>query len=162
MGHRAAPGPGPRRCRGRSALVRQESGHVAVEQPVGASSAQAPGNEIPDWMLSGWSWGPFLLPLPWVCWNGNAPLKFVAAMVFIADFVPGAKVVGIVAGLVLGIYLGIKGNRIMAANREFRNVDAFVAVRTAWAYWGLGVSCVELILLLVALGAVPTQRPPHF
>jgi|HubBroStandDraft_1064217.scaffolds.fasta_scaffold44171_2 hypothetical protein len=110
-------------------------------------------------MLSGWSWGPFLLPLPWVWWNGTTALKFISAVIFIADFVPDVKVVARVAGVVLGIYLGFKGNRIMAANREFRNLDEFIAVQTAWAYWGLGVSFALAVFVLAALGALPTVRP---
>lgn len=108
---------------------------------------QAPGNAIPEEILARWSWGPFFLWLFWVWWNADQKLKIAAAVIFVCEFIPFINFLAGIAALALAIYLGLKGNRIMAANRQFTSVEQFVAVQTAWAKWG-----VILLIVSVALG----------
>jgi hypothetical protein len=108
---------------------------------------QAPGNAIPEEILARWSWGPFFLWLFWVWWNADQKLKIAAAVIFVCEFIPFINFLAGFAALALAIYLGLKGNRIMAANRQFTSVEQFVAVQTAWAKWG-----VILLIVSVALG----------
>ncbi len=62
------------------------------------------------------------------------------------NFIPFVHFLSLPASLVFAIYLGIKGNRIMAANRQFASLADFVAVQTAWAKWGLIVFVVSVLL----------------
>jgi hypothetical protein len=111
-----------------------------------AEFPQAPGNAIPEEILARWSWGPFFLWLFWVWWNADQKLKIAAAVIFVCEFIPFIGFLAALAALGLAIYLGLKGNRIMAANRPFSSVEQFVAVQTAWAKWGVIVFIVGIAL----------------
>jgi hypothetical protein len=112
---------------------------------------QAPGNAIPEEILARWSWGPFLLWLFWVWWNADQKLKIAAAVIFVCEFIPFVNFIAGLAGLAFAIYLGLKGNRIMAANRQFTSVEQFVAVQTAWAKWGVIVFIVSVALIVLSM-----------
>lgn len=112
---------------------------------------QAPGNAIPEDILARWSWGPFLLWLFWVWWNADQRFKIAAVVIFVCNFIPFLNFVSGFAALAMAIYLGLKGNRIMAANRQFPGgVPEFTAVQTAWARWGIIVLCVSLALIVLS------------
>ena len=122
-----------------------------------SASAQAPGNQIPEEILSRWSWGPFFLWLLWPFWNADNTHKIIAAAIFVSNFIPIIHVISPIAALGFAIYLGIKGNRLMAANRQFASLADFQAVQTAWAKWGLIVFAVCIVLgivMFVIFGAV--------
>ena len=122
-----------------------------------AGQPQAPGNAIPEEILSRWSWGPFFLWLFWPFWNADNTHKIIAAAIFVCNFIPFVHFLSLPASLIFAIYLGIKGNRIMAANRQFTSLAQFVAVQTAWAKWGLIVFIVSIVLgvlLFVIFGAI--------
>jgi hypothetical protein len=116
-----------------------------------AQFPQAPGNAIPEEILARWSWGPFFLWLFWVWWNADQRFKIAAAVIFVCEFIPFLNFIAAPAGLVLAIYLGLKGNRIMAANRQFTSVEQFVAVQTAWAKWGIIVLIVSVVLGILSV-----------
>ena len=125
---------------------------------------QAPGNAIPEEILARWSWGPFFLWLFWVWWNADQKLKIAAAVIFVCEFIPFINFLAGFAALGLAIYLGLKGNRIMAANRQFTSAEQFVAVQTAWAKWGvivLIVSVALIILSMVLFGAAMMAAGMH-
>jgi hypothetical protein len=125
---------------------------------------QAPGNAIPEEILARWSWGPFFLWLFWVWWNADQKLKIAAAVIFVCEFIPFINFLAGFAALALAIYLGLKGNRIMAANRQFTSVEQFVAVQTAWAKWGVIVLIVSValgILSVVLFGAAMMAAGMH-
>lgn len=125
---------------------------------------QAPGNAIPEEILARWSWGPFFLWLFWVWWNADQKLKIAAAVIFVCEFIPFINFLAGFAALALAIYLGLKGNRIMAANRQFTSVEQFVAVQTAWAKWGVIVLIVSValgILSVVLFGAAMMAAGVH-
>ena len=120
---------------------------------------QAPGNAIPEEILSKWSWGPFFLWLFWPFWNADNTFKIIAIAIFVSNFIPFIHFLSWPASLIFAIYLGIKGNRIMAANRQFSSLAEFQAVQTAWAKWGVIVFAVTIvlgILLFVVFGAIMT------
>ncbi|HEX3468205.1 MAG TPA: hypothetical protein VHT05_09025 [Candidatus Elarobacter sp.] len=115
-----------------------------------AEFPQAPGNAIPEEILARWSWGPFFLWLFWVWWNADQRFKIAAAVIFVCNFIPFVNFISGIAALALAIYLGLKGNRIMAANRSFPGgVEQFVAVQTAWARWGIIMLCVSVVLMVL-------------
>jgi hypothetical protein len=89
-------------------------------------STQAPGNNIPEELTRRWSWGGFLLWFLWALWNANTTVKWTTLAAFLLNFVTGG-----IAGLALGIYFGINGNRIAARDRSFPSVDAYRAVQLA-------------------------------
>ena len=100
------------------------------------TSAQAPGNAVPEELLNRWSWGPFFLWLLWPFWNADSTHKIIAIAIFVCNFVPIVHFLSFPASLIFAIYLGIKGNRLMAANRHFSSLADFVAVQSAWAQLG--------------------------
>ena len=124
-----------------------QPGVAAVEFP------QAPGNAIPEEILARWSWGPFFLWLFWVWWNADQKLKIAAAVIFVCEFIPFLNFIAWLAALGLAIYLGLKGNRIMAANRQFQSTEQFVAVQTAWAKWGI-IAIIAGIVLGILFGVL--------
>ncbi len=136
-----------------------------MQQSIAAAQLpQAPGNAIPEEILARWSWGPFFLWLFWVWWNADQKLKIAAAVIFVCDFIPFLNFIAGFAALGLAIYLGLKGNRIMAANRQFTSVEQFVAVQTAWAKWGVIVliaSVAIMILFTVLFGAAMMAAGMH-
>ena len=119
--------------------------------PMLGTTAQAPGNAVPDQLLDRWSWGPFFLWLFWVFWNADSTHKIIALAIFVCNFIPFVHFLAWPASLIFAIYLGIKGNRLMAANRQFASLDDFVAVQTAWARWGLIVTVVLIALVVFAI-----------
>ena len=116
-----------------------------------SATAQAPGNAVPEQLLNRWSWGPFFLWLFWVFWNADTTHKVAALAIFVCNFVPFVHFLAWPASLVFAIYLGIKGNRLMAANRQFGSLQEFVAVQTAWARWGVIITIVWIALTLFAI-----------
>jgi len=115
-----------------------------------STTPQAPGNAIPEQLLSRWTWGPFFLALFWVFWNADTTHKIIAVSIFVGNFIPFINFLAGPAGLAFAIYLGLKGNRLMAANRQFSSLQEFIAVQTAWARWGVIVFLVSIAFLVVA------------
>lgn len=115
------------------------------------TSAQAPGNAIPEEMLNRWSWGPFFLWLFWPFWNADNNHKIIAIAIFVSNFIPIVHFVSLPATLIFAIYLGIKGNRLMAAFRQFSSLADFVAVQSAWARWGVIVFLVSIVFVVFAV-----------
>lgn len=115
------------------------------------TSAQAPGNAVPEELLNRWSWGPFFLWLLWPFWNADSTHKIIAIAIFVCNFVPIVHFLSFPASLIFAIYLGIKGNRLMAANRHFSSLADFVAVQSAWARWGLIVFLVSIVFVIFAV-----------
>ena len=113
------------------------------------TTPQAPGNAIPEQLLSRWSWGPFFLWLFWPFWNADTTHKIIAISIFVGEFIPFLNFIAAPAGLAFAIYLGLKGNRLMAANRQFSSLQEFVAVQTAWARWGVILFIVGIVLCVV-------------
>jgi hypothetical protein len=131
-----------------------QSGPTAIGT---SAMAQAPGNAVPEEVLSRWTWGPFFLWLLWPFWNADTTHKIIAIAIFVCNFVPVIHFLTLPASLVFAIYLGLKGNRIMAANRHFSSLADFQAVQSAWAKWGLIVFVVTILLgflLFVLFGAI--------
>lgn len=116
-----------------------------------AQLPQAAGNAIPEEILARWSWGPFFLGVLWVWWNADQKLKIAAAVIFVCCWIPFINFIGGLAALAFAIYLGLKGNRTMAANRQFQSTEQFVAVQTAWAKWGVIVFIVDLALIVISM-----------
>ena len=116
-----------------------------------SATTQAPGNAVPDQLLDRWSWGPFFLWLFWVFWNADSTHKIIAIAIFVCNFIPFVHFLAWPASLVFAIYLGVKGNRLMAANRQFASLADFVAVQTAWSRWGVIVFIVSTVLVVLTI-----------
>ncbi len=103
-----------------------------------------------------WSWGASFLWIFWVFPNGGAGLK-ATALVLVALFFVGRALGAVAASaawLLIAIYLGINGSRIMAANRRFSTPEQHAAVQQAWDRLGLGTfvvfaGAVAVIMLTV-------------
>jgi len=118
-----------------------------VQPAVAPQNSASTGNAIRK-RFSPMELGPFFLWLFWVWWNADQKLKIAAAVIFVCEFIPFINFLAGFAALGLAIYLGLKGNRIMAANRQFTSAEQFVAVQTAWAKWGVIVLIVSVALII--------------
>ena len=127
-------------CTGCGASIsgRMQLGTENITATAFTFSTQAPGNNIPEELTRRWSWGGFLLWFLWAFWNANTTVKWITLAAFVLNIVTGG-----IAGLALGIYFGINGNRIAARDRSFPTVDAYRAVQRAWANAGVIVLLVS-------------------
>ena len=118
---------------------------------------QMPGNAIPEDILAKWTWGPFWLAPLWSFWQADTFHKVLGVVLALLSFTTGFFLIVLLG---YGVYLGIRGNRIAAANRRFASVDEFLAVQRAWSQWGLIGFIVQTILIaglffmLLALGVL--------
>ena len=105
---------------------------AGLDSPVGVPNTSSPvSNDI-----AGWNWGAFLLPLFWSIGNQT----WIGLISIISPL-----------GIIMGIYLGLKGNELAWKNRKFESVDQFKAVQKAWTKWGL---IVDIILVVLSIAAI--------
>jgi zinc ribbon protein len=118
---------------------------------------QAPGNAVPEEILAKWTWGPFWATPLWAFWQGDTLHKVLGVVLTLLSFMTGFFAVVLLG---YGVYLGIRGNRIAAANRRFASLDEFLAVQRAWSTWGFIGFIVEMMLfgfiifMIIALGVL--------
>ena len=143
-------------------LSRPSSGGSGAQAGIGVAFApavlpQAPGNAVPEDILARWSWGPFWGTPLWAFWNADTLHKVLGVVLLLL-----AWTTGIFAPVLFGygIYLGIRGNRIAAANRRFSSLAEFLAVQHAWSMWGFIAFLVQLAVFgslfffLIVLGVL--------
>jgi hypothetical protein len=77
---------------------------------------------IPPPGVKGWSWGAFLLNWIWAVFN-----KTWIGLLCLVPYV----------GLVMSIYLGIKGRELAWRNKYWDSLEHFNRVQRRWSIWGL-------------------------
>jgi hypothetical protein len=97
---------------------------------------------IPDG-VKGWSWGAFLLN--WVWAVGNRTWWGLLALV---PYV----------GLVVAIWLGIKGREMAWKNGSWDSVEHFNRVQKKWSQWAVGLMLAAVLIGILAAIAVPAYQ----
>ena len=92
--------------------------------------------------IKGWSWGAFLLNWIWAVSNKT--------WIGLLCFVP-------YLGVVIAIYLGIKGRELAWRNKRWDSVEHFNRVQRAWSTWG-----VVLVLGAASVGIIAAIALPAY
>jgi hypothetical protein len=77
---------------------------------------------VPPPGVKGWSWGAFLLNWIWAVFNKT----WIGLLCFIPY-----------VGLVVSIYLGIRGRELAWRNKRWESLDHFNRVQRKWSAWAL-------------------------
>ena len=101
------------------------------------TSGQGKSAVVPQ-EVRGWNWGAFLLT--WIWGIGNR--VWLAFLVFLP--IP-------LAAFAMSIVLGVKGSEWAWQSRKWDSIEGFKRTQRVWAYWGIGILCVSLLLTVVAV-----------
>ena len=85
--------------------------------------------------VKGWSWGGFLLNWIWAIGNKT--------WIGLLAFVP-------YIGLIVSIYLGIKGRELAWKNKKWDSLEHFNQVQRSWTKWSLIVIVGALVIGILA------------
>ncbi len=72
--------------------------------------------------VKGWSWGAFLLNWIWGVFNGTW-ISLLCLLPYV--------------GLVVSIYLGIKGRELAWRNKRWDSLEHFNSVQRRWSFWAV-------------------------
>ena len=99
------------------------------------------GSEIIPDGVKGWSWGGFLLTIIW----GLSHRVWLSLLIFIPYI-----------GLLVSIYIGIKGRELAWKNKRWESVEHFNRVQRSWSIW----SAIIAIVLsgIIASIAIPSYQ----
>lgn len=123
---------------------------LSTEQPKAPTpelennSGQGPNSEVPDIVAKRFNWGAFTFS--WIWGLGNK--TYITLLTLVLVFIP---FVGNIAAIIANIIFGIKGNRWAWQNKRWQSVEHFHKVQKKWAFWGIGLVLLGLILALVIL-----------
>ncbi|GAA5169889.1 hypothetical protein [Viridibacterium curvum] len=95
------------------------------------TSGMGKGHPIPE-DVKGWGWGPFVLSWIWALGN-----KTYIGLLALVPYV----------GLIVSIYLGIKGRELAWQNKRWDSVEHFNRIQRRWSFWAL-----VLFILIPAIG----------
>lgn len=112
-------------------------------------SGQGAAPAVPQ-EIKGWNWGAFLLN--WIWSIGNQTWIGLLALIPYAGFV-------------MAIVLGVKGNEWAWQNRQWASIQQFKTVQRIWAYWGLALLILGVMIGIMASvisynSTVDTLLPP--
>jgi type II secretory pathway pseudopilin PulG len=110
-----------------------------------AKNAVATEQGIPEG-IKGWSWGAFLLNWVWAIGN-----RTWIGLLAIIPYV----------GVIVAIWLGIKGREMAWKNRQWDSVEHFNRVQKKWSRWAVGLTLGSAILGILAAIAVPAYESYH-
>lgn len=96
----------------------------------GENNSGGGSSVVPPPGINGWSWGAFLLNWIWAIGN-----KTWIGLLCLIPYV----------GLIVAIYLGVKGRELAWRNKRWDSIDHFNAVQKKWSMWGV-------ILIVGAMG----------
>lgn len=99
--------------------------HAALEDVSSGLNTSGMGKDavVPE-EVKGWCWGGFLWGWIWGIGNGT----FIALL----NLIPWV-------GLVVQIYLGVKGRELAWRNKRWESVEHFNRVQRLWSLWWLGL-----------------------
>jgi hypothetical protein len=98
---------------------------------------------IPPAGVIGWSWGAFLWNWIWAIFN-----KSWIGLLALVPYV----------GIVVAIYLGIKGRELAWRNKSWESVEHFNRVQRAWSKWALIIILGAIVLGILAAIALPAYQ----
>lgn len=94
--------------------------------------------------VKGWSWGAFLLNWIWAIGN-RTWIGLLALVPYL--------------GLIVAIWLGIKGREMAWKNKEWNSVEHFDRVQKKWSRWAVGITLVFIpAFAILAAIAVPAYE----
>ena len=102
------------------------------------ASGMGPDTPVPP-EIKGWNWGAFLLT--WIWGIGHNVWISLLALLSIIPYV------GWIAGLIISILLGIRGNEWAWQRKKWDSIEQFKQVQRKWMWWG--ISAVAFYILLV-------------
>ncbi len=91
------------------------------DSPAENNSGQGSGT-VPPLGIRGWSWGAFLLSWIWAGFN-----KTYIGLLAITPY----------AGILMSIYLGVRGRELAWQNKRWDSVEHFNSVQRRWSICGL-------------------------
>lgn len=101
---------------------------------------------IPPPGVKGWSWGAFLWNWLWACFN-----KTWIGLLALIPYV----------GLVVSIYLGIKGRELAWQNKRWESLEHFNRVQRKWSMWGVILIFGVMGLGILAAVLIPMLAGPR-
>ena len=90
--------------------------------------------------VKGWSWGAFFLNWIWSCFN-----KTWIGLLALVPYV----------GIVMAIYLGIKGRELAWRNKRWDSMEHFNRVQRKWSMWALIIVLIPATLGILAAILIP-------
>lgn len=108
----------------------------------GENNSGGGSSVIPPPGVKGWSWGAFLFSWLWAVFN-----RTWIGLLALTPYV----------GIVVSIYLGIKGREMAWKNKRWDSLEHFNRVQKSWSVWGL-----VLILGVAGLGIVAAIVIPAY
>ena len=99
------------------------------------NSGGGKGIEIPAG-VKGWSWGAF-------CWNWLWSI-FNKTWIGLLAFLP-------YIGIIVAIYLGIKGRELAWRNKRWDSLEHFNRVQRSWSLWGLVIIGIAVLGIVAAI-----------
>jgi len=103
---------------------------ITQEQNTSGQGGQA---IFPD-EIRHWNWGAFIWV--WIWGIGNNTWIALIGLIPYVNFV-------------MAFILGAKGNEWAWRNKKWDNIDHFQRTQKAWAYWGLGICIIPLLIGLI-------------
>lgn len=101
-------------------------------------SGKGDASVVPD-EIQGWNWGAFGLSVIWGMYHS----VWIAFLCLIP-----------VVNIVVGIYLGIKGNELAWRKNKWQSVDEFLSVQKKWRTWGIIFFLLGVFGMLGRLGNI--------
>ena len=93
--------------------------------------------------VKGWSWGAFFWNWIWAPFN-RTWIGLLALVPYV--------------GLIVAIYLGIKGRELAWKNKRWDSIEHFNRVQRAWSKWALIVFLGVILLGILAAIAIPAYQ----
>lgn len=103
-----------------------------------------PQDSVPVEVIAKWNWGAFGLYPIWGFFNG-CWWAFLVGLFFGFWFYP-------IPNIIFGIY----GGRWAWSNKSWISVHDFVQTQSSWAIWGIIISCLNLVAVLICFSLYAT------
>ncbi len=110
------------------------------------TSGQGPSAVVPE-EIKRWNWGAFLLNWIWAIGN--------RVWIGLLALIP-------CVGFIMSIVLGIKGSEWAWQNRRWESVEQFKQVQKTWAYWGLAILIIAVVLNIISAIVQTGMRSPTY
>jgi hypothetical protein len=99
-------------------------------------------DDIPEG-VKGWSWGAFFLNWIWAIFN-----KSYIGLLALIPYV----------GIVVAIYLGIKGRELAWKNKQWESIEHFNSTQRKWSIWGVCLMLIPVVLGILAAIFIPAMQ----
>lgn len=132
-------------CKGKAPIREEKDSDGFLVGQMENTSGQGKLADIPG-EIRGWNWGAFLLNWIW----GLSNRVWISLLCFI-PFVSWIMI----------FVLGAKGNEWAWRNKKWGSVEHFKRTQRTWAWWGLGITIVLIVLNVIAI-IVSAASDPYY